>query len=519
MRILFIYPNLDAQIGFNYGLAFISSLLKQHGHITGLINLNEKLSQSLDLEKIREVVEEFKPGLIGFSVVTNQYGFAREIARSIKEYSPVPLVCGGIHATMAPEEVLASGCFDYVCIGEGEYAILELANKLEKGEDVRNIPNIWLGQDSQIIRNRLRPLVNLEALPPKDYELFAFQELIDAKDGWVGIMTSRGCPFRCSYCFNHRMVEQYQKELGLPFKKLNYLRWHKIDTVIEEISFLLNNYQNIKVFIFDDDIFILDKVYLKNFCQEYKKLADKPLVVNAHVRLFDAEIASWLKEAGCMMVKFGLESGSERIRRDILNRHMSNDDIIRAFQIAHAAGLQTSAFVMIGLPHETIEDIFLTLELIAQIEPSRFRWSVFFPYINTGAYEICQKAGLIDHEKMAGLTNFTEGSCLNFGPQHNLFIQKLARVFPWYVNALLSPEPPSLYPTLNDMVEEMDEEAWAEVGKEVLSLDHNLSTLLTSSGIKHYAIKYNPFMAIKVAAGPFPDQSRSQVNGADPTHG
>jgi len=498
MRVLFIYPNLNAQIGFNYGLAFISSLLKQHGHITRLINLNENLGQSLDLQKIRVCMEEFQPRLVGFSVVTNQYGYAKEIARSIKEYSSVPLVCGGIHPTIAPEEVLASGCFDFVCLAEGEYAMLELANRIENGEDVRNIPNIWLRQDGQIIRNPLRPLVDLESLPPKDYELFDFQHLIDAKDGWVGIMTSRGCPFRCSYCFNHRLVEQYQQELGLPFNKLNYLRWHKIDTVIKELSLLLSNYKNIKVFIFDDDIFTLDKGYLRNFCQEYKKLTDKPFVVNAHVRLFDAEIASWLKEAGCMMVKFGLESGSEKIRQDILNRHMSNDDIIQAFQIAHEAGLQTSAFVMIGLPYETREDIFLTLKLLARIEPNRFRWSVFFPYPNTQAYEICQKAGLINQEKMAGLTNFTEDSCLDFGPQHNLFIQKLARVFPWYVNTLLSPHPPPLYSDLNDMVETMDENAWTEAEKEVLSLEYNLSALLVRSDIRHYAIKYNPFMAVKL---------------------
>jgi radical SAM superfamily enzyme YgiQ (UPF0313 family) len=497
MRILFIYPNLKAQVGFNYGLAYISALLKQHGHITRLINLNEKLGSPLNLQEIKRTIDQFQPGLIGFSIVTNQYQIAQEVARSIKEYSSVPLVCGGIHPTMAPEEVLASGCFDFICRGEGEYAMLELANRLERQQELTHIPNIWFCQDGQIIKNRLGPLTDLDTLPLKDYELFDFQQMIDAKDGWVGIMTSRGCPFRCSYCFNHKLVEQYQGDLGVSFKELHYLRWHKIDTVIEEIAYLCKNYRNIKVFIFDDDIFTLDKAYLYAFCQEYKRLTNIPFVVNAHVWLFDAEIAAWLKEAGCMMVKFGVESGSERIRREVLNRPMTNADINRAFQTAHQAGLQTSAFVMIGLPYETKADIVQTLQLLAQIEPSRFRWSVFFPYPKTRAFEICQKAGLIDPNKMVRLTNFTEGSCLDFGPEHNLFIQKLAKTFPWYVNTYLSPSP-ALYAELKTLVEAAHEKAWIEGEKVVLSLDQGVSQVLSMGGIRHYAIKYNPFMAVKI---------------------
>jgi len=130
MKVLFIYPNLNAQVGFNYGIAFLSACLKERGHSTALLNINENIGFELDLARIRKEVAAFAPDLIGFSVVTNQYRFAREIARDIKAYCDAPVVCGGIHPTMDPESVLREDCFDYACIGEGEHAIVELADAL-----------------------------------------------------------------------------------------------------------------------------------------------------------------------------------------------------------------------------------------------------------------------------------------------------------------------------------------------------------------------------------------------------
>ena len=110
-------------------------------------------------------------------------------------------------------------------------------------------------------------------------------------------------------------------------------------------------------------------------------------VCNAHVRMFDEETASILKEAGCRIVKFGVESGSDRIRRDALHRYMTNRDIENAFGAAHKFGLHTSAFVMIGLPGEEKADVMETIRLLSRVRPGRFRWTLFFPFIGTKAYE------------------------------------------------------------------------------------------------------------------------------------
>ena len=497
MKIILIYPNLYAQIGFNYGLAFLSAALKQHGHETALLNVNEKLGYPLDLERIWNDVREFRPDLIGFSIVTNQYQYAAEIARFLRQRTSVPMIAGGVHVTMAPEEILSDALFDYACVGEGEHALAELAARIAKGGPTDNIRNIWTRKNGELVSNPVRPFADLTELPRKDYEIFNFQHMIDAKDGWVGVMASRGCPFRCTYCFNHKMVEIYQRDTGLKGPKLNYVRHHPVEHVIAELKMLLEKYARIKMFIFDDDLFTYERAYLLEFTSRYRNEIDVPFVCNAHPKVFDEEMAQALKGAGCALVKFGVESGSERVRRNILRRHMSNKNIARAFETAHRFGLETSAFVMFGFPHETIEDINMTLDLLAKVSPTRMRWAVFFPYVNTEAYRMSKEGGFIDFDKMHKLSSFMYESCLNFGAEQNLSIKKLQKTFPWQVNARLDGDCAQLYTNLVDAVDRLEEAEFARVAEQILGFDGAVSRVLSSAGVPHYEIKYNEFMAVK----------------------
>ncbi len=494
MRILFIYPNLFSQVGFNYGLSSISSLLKREGHKVHLLNVCEEVGFGLDYRRIGDEIERFRPDIVGFSTVTNQYRFAKMIAQFVKDKFNLPTICGGIHPTMSPDEVIESGFFDYVCIGEGELALLQFAKNFDEKKPLYNIKNIWAKVDGEIVKNGLFPFLDLSLLPPHDFELFDFQKMIDVKDGWVGLMTSRGCPFSCSYCLNHKIVEIYSLDLKVPKNKLNYVRFYPKEKVISEIKHIERRYKGIKVFIFDDDIFTMNKDYLKEFLELYKKTTKVPFVCNCHVKMFDEEIAKLLKDAGCIMVKFGVESGSERIRREILNRHMKNSEIEEAFSICKELGLKTSAFVMIGIPKETKEDVYKTIELLCKIRPQRFRWSIFFPYVGTKAYELCKREGLIDKEKFDSLTNFMDGSCLKL--EDPLFFDKLRVVFPWYVNMVCG-YGGSIYRDLVNMVEKISEKDWKNnMENSLRKIDESVSFLLKSLGKPHYYIKYNRFMAL-----------------------
>jgi anaerobic magnesium-protoporphyrin IX monomethyl ester cyclase len=490
MKVLFIYPNINTQVGFNYGIAYISGLLKSRGHETYLLNINEKLGYPLDSGRIRKDILRIKPDMIGFSVLTNQYKYALEMAKNIKSYFNGPIVFGGIHPTMDPRGVLAEEAVDCLCIGEGEEAFLEL---VEKGAP-KGIKNMAYRENGNPVLEPLRPYTDITKLPFKDYTVFDFQQLIDAKDGWVGLTASRGCPFRCTYCLNHKIMRLYKDHGHLPKE---YLRRHTVDEVMQEIEYLVGHYERIKMFIFDDDIFTFDKEWLREFSGKYREVTDMGFVCNAHARVFDEEMARFLRDAGCKIVKFGLESGSDRIRKEVLNRHMTNADIERAFDVAHKFGLHTSAFVMIGLPYEEKKDIMDTVKLLARIQPGRFRWSLFFPFIGTRAYDIARDAGFIDFERMRVLDNFTDETCMTLGDDVNLLVEKLKSLFCLFVNGYGDTDGAEGYRELVGEVEEAGMEAWNRGRDDFIARARALDEALDDRGKPHYTVKYNPFMGVR----------------------
>ncbi len=496
MRIFFIYPCSGSQLGFNYGVAHMASVLKNAGHHVDFWQLCEDLEPlPTDAEFVARLKEK-SPDILAFSVVTNQWEYSRQLASWARKVFSVPIVIGGIHALAGAEEILKTGLFDYVFRGECEEAFLEFVQKLDRGDKLDNIANLACRKNDQIRINPVRPLPDLARLPEKDYECMDFQRLIDAKKGWVGLMTSRGCPFSCTYCFNHVMVKTYTQELKCSFKGLNYIRRFGVGRVISEIEYLQKHYRNITMYIFDDDIFTFDKSYLKEFCQAYRKVTNIPFVVNAHVGFFDEESARTLASANCKIVKFGIESGSPRIRDKILNRHMSNESIVRAIKTVRDFGMHSSIFLIIGFPHETSEDVYETIGLTAKAKPGRFRWTFFFPFPGTKAHQISQDGGYINFEKMSRLKNFTDESCLDFGPEQNLLLKKIGRIMPWFVNAYSDLPVAEFYRAKIEELLDMGEKEWEQISPALYEEDKEHSQYFSQKGLSHYAIKYNPFMGV-----------------------
>lgn len=496
MKILFLYPNAGSQLGFNYGIAHISAVLKQAGHDVALWQLCDEIEPLPTERQFIGRLKQEAADIIGFSVVTNQWPYAKKLAAWARKASDAILVCGGIHTMAGGAEILQSKAFDYIIRGEAEEAFAELVDKLAKDQDPSGVKNLGRLINGSLRLNPLRSLPDLKKLPFKDYEIFDFQKIIDAKNGWTGLMASRGCPFSCTYCFNHQLVSSYREDLGCSFKGLNYIRHFEVEQMIHEIEYLLNRYRNISMFIFDDDLFTFYRDYVRKFCTAYKKISSLPFVVNAHVGFFDEKRARYLADANCSIVKFGVESGSERIRRQILQRRMKNEKIIQAIETAHQFGLHTSIFLMIGLPRETHSDVMATIRLMAKAKPGRFRWSFFFPFPGTKAYELSEQGDYIDHQKMARMENFTDGSCLNFGPAHDLFLKKVGRIMPWFVNAYSDLAVADFYRQKVTEILALDEKSWEKRTVQIEQEDREISDNFVRQSLSHYAIKYNRFMGV-----------------------
>jgi len=496
MKVLFLYPSADSQSGFNYGVAGMSAILKASGHETALWQLCEELEPLPTEQEFTERLRRYQPDVVAFSVVTNQWAYGRQLAGWTRKVFAGPIILGGIHALTGAQEILRTGLFDYVFRGECEEALAEFITKLQAGESVKSIRNLAYLDNGKAVINPVRPLPQLRQLIRKDYEMMDFQQLIDVKNGWVGLMASRGCPFSCSYCFNHQMVDAYKQDLQCGFKDLKYIRHQDVDQVIKEIKYLQEHYQRIKMYIFDDDLFTYDKDFVRDFCRAYKKISSLPFVVNCHVGFFGEEVAKSLSEAGCRIVKFGVESGSPEIRQKILNRHMSNDAIAEAIELTERYKMHSSVFLIIGFPYETRVNVQETIDLMAQARPGRYRWTFFFPFPGTKAHEISVQGGFINQDKMSRLRNFTDQSCLDFGGDQDLFLQKVGKIMPWFVNAAAEWPAAPFYRSHVNQILEMDGEQWDQYAKTLLEQDKQMSAEMIKQGLSHYAVKYNRFMGV-----------------------
>lgn len=391
MKVLFVYSDISGLERYGArkyysGIGSLSAVLKAAGHQTALLYLLEEPNA----EAFVAAVDAEAPDVVAFSATTHQYGYVARYAAELKPARPgLLLVCGGMHATLVPEEVAADPVWDVVCVGEGEYALRELADALEAGADYGSIRNLWVRRGEEVVRNPMRALIaNLDELPYVDREVFGYAQLLAENDGWVDMMVGRGCPYDCSYCCNHALRSRYH---GLG----RYVRFRSVEHVMGELRALRERYAIITL-NFQDDIFTIDKQWTLAFCQAYVAEFSYPFWINTRVeRIADEEIVAALAKAHCAGIRVGVENGSEELRISVLKRTMSNAQIIGAFRLAQKHGLKTSTTNMIGVPGETAATIQATIDLNRELNPDRYQFSVFYPYPMTELHDVCLREGLL----------------------------------------------------------------------------------------------------------------------------
>jgi len=343
------------------------------------------LTDAQVLSKVRSAGAD----LIACTALSNNFPHVVHLATLIKKEFRAPIIIGGVHPTVAPQETIEENCFDMVCLGEGEETMLEVLETMERGEKSTAVRNIWFKEDGCVIKNELRPLIrDIDTLPPLDYDIYDYPRYLRHHNMVGAFVSSRGCPYLCTYCINHANLKLY-RGLG------TYVRFRSVEKVIEEVKTSIERYGIHRV-EFYDDTFTLHQARIKEFCEKYAAEVGLPFHVNARVDTLTEEMCKDLKKAGCRRVAIGLESGDEGIREKVLKRKISDKQILDGCRLVKKHGMDLYTYNMIGIPHETIRDIKKTIDLNRKIRPDFVNVSIFTAYKGTELYEECRKKGWLD---------------------------------------------------------------------------------------------------------------------------
>ena len=362
------------------GLGYLASMLREKGFKVRIIDdLVEKLSLSDLFQRIKDAI------IIGITSTTPTFNAALRYACAIKRRFPHAFVIlGGVHATFMPFEAIRSECVDAVCVGEGEYTLAELAEKLEAEESLKGVKGIIYKENGKVINNGPREFIqDLDALPFPAFDLMPLNAytVLGHRLEHFPMITSRGCPFACRYCSSSLF-------LGRRF------RARSPKNVVDEIEWLVSDF-NARHIAFGDDTFTLQKRRVIEICDEIKaRKLDIEWSCSSRVDTISKELFEKMKKAGCSAIYYGVESASPKIL-NYYKKRINLDKVKKAVSLAKKAGIAVICSFIIGSPYERKEDMKSTLKFALKLSPDYAQFSILTPYPGTDIYEEAKEKNLL----------------------------------------------------------------------------------------------------------------------------
>lgn len=403
-RILLINPPFYKLMGSHFngmslGLCYIASVLKDHGFYVRIYNADnldtdKYLSQSEILkncdnykyilnninhpiwQEVMQTIVDFNPDVIGLTASTGTYKSVEIIAKLVKDYNTnIILIIGGVHPTILPDDVVKNKLFDFIVRKEGEYTFLEIVS----GKPKKDILGISYMENNKIIHNIDRPPIkNLDDIPFPARDLY-LNKLDNTEYGYI--ITGRGCPFECIFCASKKIWGRK-------------VRYRSVENIIKEIEYIQRLYKT-TLFRFTDDTFSLNLDRAKRICQS---IIDKNINIkwscDTRVDTVDEELIILMKKAGCIRVRLGIESGSNRILK-LMKKGITIEQIHEAVFLIKKMGLDFTIYIMIGFPTETNEDVQKTINLSRELNPNYNSLSILAPYPGTEIYDDILKSGIV----------------------------------------------------------------------------------------------------------------------------
>jgi anaerobic magnesium-protoporphyrin IX monomethyl ester cyclase len=389
MRVLLVNPKshlpIDTRVSPSLGLAYLAAVSERRG--------DEVRIHDGDVEDtlVQDVVRAFRPDLIGISANTTQVMSAWNEAARIKEVAgEIPIVLGGPHPTVLPHESAALPQIDLVARGEGEGTWEELSERLAAGRDWRGVAGLTYRHDGEIIDEPSRAALELRELPRPAYHLFnmtRYTNVQPATDRIKGfsfpIMTSRGCPYRCSYC--SQIMER---------------RWRmrSAEDVVDEWEWLVRDLGAAEIGVLDDS-FNIQRQRVLDICDLLieRRLSHIPWIMINGIRanLTDEELLGKMRAAGCVRTAFGVESGNQEILDSVIHKQLTLDQVRSAFAAAKKVNMETIGFFMIGMPGETEQTMEETIRFACELDPLVANFSIATPFPGTEMYDMVREHGRI----------------------------------------------------------------------------------------------------------------------------
>jgi len=403
LHFLFIYPDFLEEtkhvrsIPGNYseGIASISATLKNEGHTVSLYHQTYMPSKHEFITKIKE----WSPDVIGFSLRTTIMDCAAEMLGWLDEALPdIPVIAGGYHPTLAPEEVIALRGADIVSRGEGEFPLRDLLNGYDRtGAFNTEEPGFWFKRpDGTVIRNAMRPYpTDLDTLPFPDLSLFDYKNLKSNRMSTAEVIVSRGCMYSCTYCANANIRNTYED-------KKHYARFRSPENAIQLLERVKQHDPKVKYLNFNDAILNMFPDWFYAFMKLYKERVNLKFTCNLRFDHIDEKMCRVLADCGCYLVTIGLENGNEEFRRKYLHRNMNNEHIIKVAGWLRDAGVSVYTYNIVGLPYETLALTLETVKLNAKLKADSEIVSFFYPYPATALRDIAEKAGFLNPDVPRG---------------------------------------------------------------------------------------------------------------------
>ncbi|MDD5691895.1 MAG: radical SAM protein [Candidatus Omnitrophica bacterium] len=367
-----------------FGVMALSGCLKKEGYETDIVIDACEKDAVLELKKA-------KPDLIAFSVLSNEHTWLRQLSSKLKREIPaVPIAVGGVHSILYPEEVLTLSGVDYLCRGEGESSFTELARRIALKKPATDIPGIWFKRDGAPQMRGASPLTGELDSFFEDRGLYYERYPKLGKLALKVFMSSRGCPFHCSFCANPSIMRIFGG-------KGEYIRRKSARHFVEEIKRVVSDYPAASLF-FADDLFAVDAAWLREFGPLYKKEVNLPYICTARIDLLEEEHARLLAGSGCHTVSFGVETGNELLRKGLLNKSISNKRIFEGARIIKRMGIKIQTSNMFCLPDESVEDAQATVDLNIAIGTDYMFTTVLLPFPKTALADYCTEKGLLKKE-------------------------------------------------------------------------------------------------------------------------